>query len=149
MCMFYRISEYTTTFNILDAGYTTFGARSPFSRRLIFTITNCDDGNGWGRRIIDCDGLLSHGCDWLMLHIVTTAVLATMMMGLHWLLLPMAARRRRVSSHATGWCALFNPLLHRTQLLRLFLMFVSMLSLLWYRNVMLMVFGDGTLAPTL
>lgn len=84
-----------------------------------------------------------------MLHIVTTAVLATMMMGLHRLFLPMAARRRRVSSHATRWCALFNPLLHWTQLLRLFLVFVSMLSLLWYRNMMLMMFSDSTLAPAL
>lgn len=85
-----------------------------------------------------------------MVHIVTTtAVLATMMMGLHWLLLPVTARRRwRVSSHATRWCAFFNSLLHRTQLLRLFFMFMSMLSLLWYRNMMMM-FSDSTLAPAL
>lgn len=84
----------------------------------------------------------------MVLYVVTTAVFAAVVMLLHRLLLPMATGRR-VPSHIARRRALFHPLLHRTQLLRLFLMLVPVLGLLRDRHVVLMMLCHATLAPTL
>lgn len=95
------------------------------------------------------DGLLPTGSNLMVLYdVVTTAVFATVMMLLDWLLLPMTASRR-VPSHVARRRTFFHPLLHRTQLLRLFLMLMPVLRLLRYCNVMLMMFRYTTLAPSL
>lgn len=85
-----------------------------------------------------------------MLHVVmaTAAMLTAVMMHRLHRFLPVT-RRRRVSSHAAGRRTFLHPFLHWTQLLRLLLVLVPVLSLLRHRHVMLMVLGNGTLAPAL
>ena len=119
-----------------------------FARRFVLAITDRDNGDRWRRCIVDRDGLLPTGSHLMVLYVVTTAVFAAVVMLLHRLLLPVATCRR-VPSHIARRRALFHPLLHRTQLLRLFLMLVPVLGLLRDRHVVLMMLRHATLAPTL